>query len=71
MVSAKKIEEEKPKEEKPIQRSKYKVIKKTPLKWLWEKPTRYYYAMQLGFSEFLAMNVHLYGDGSFFYPKDE
>ena len=35
------------------------------------KPLGYDYAKSLGFSEFLAMNMHLYGDGSFFYPKED
>ena len=56
--------------------AKYQV-KKTPVKRLWEyqtkktKPLGYHYAKSLGFSEFLAMNMHLYGDGSFFYPKED
>ena len=47
------------KEEKPTWKPKYMVIKRTPLKHLWEKPIGYYYAKQLGLSEFLAMNLHL------------
>ena len=31
----------------------------------------YEYAKSLGFSEFLAMNMHLYGDGDFFCPKGD
>ena len=64
------------KKKKAQRRSKYKV-KKTPVKRLWEyqkrraKPPEYDYAKSLGFSEFLAMNMHLYGDGSFFCPKED
>ena len=71
MILAQKTKEENFKEEKPIWRPKNKVIKKTSLKWLWEKPSRYYYAKQLGFSDFVASNLHLYGEGDFFINKNE
>ena len=64
------------KKNKAKRRAKYQV-KKTPIKRLWEyqtrrlKPPGYDYAKSLGFSEFLAMNMHLYGDGSFFCPKED
>ena len=64
------------KKSKSKRRAKYQV-KKTPIKRLWDyqvkkaKPPGYHYAKSLGFSKFLAMNMHLYGDGSFFFPKDE
>ena len=64
------------KKSKSKMRSKYQV-KKTLVKRLWDyqikkaKPHGYHYAKSLEFSEFLTMNMHLYGDGSFFCPKDE
>lgn len=64
------------KKNKAKRRAKYQV-KKTLVKRLWEyqtkksKPPSYDYAKSLGFSEFLAMNMHLYGDGSFFCPKED
>ena len=70
MISAKPTKEEKSKEEKPIRSPKYKVIRKAPPKRLWEEPTGYYYAKQLGFSDFLASNLHLYGEGDFFVEKE-
>ena len=64
------------KKSKTKRRAKYQV-KKTPVKRLWEyqtkkkKPVGYDYAKSLGFSEFLAMNMHLYGEGDFFCPKED
>ena len=57
------------KKQPTAQRPKYKV-KKTPPKKFWEKPTGYYHAKAMGFLEFMASNLHLYGDGDFFTKKD-